>query len=137
MVESSLVLCHGRISGGCVLSNSPVTIFGNSGGDCTTMISDSELRCNTSLLVPLIVLFDGAVTVTATSFRNTMNDTIVVSVSEGGNLTVGHSQLVGADGRATPLPCDGALQHCDGEHAGLVVVGVGLRSHSRCRWSAT
>ena len=40
----------------------------------------------------------------------------------GGSLTVGGSQLVGADGSADPFPCDGTLPDCAGEHAGSVVV---------------
>eukprot|EP01051_Picozoa_sp_SAG22_P001692 SAG22_NODE_69_length_22779_cov_71.088139_16_plen_82_part_00 len=37
-------------------------------------------------------------------------------------MTLGDSQLVGADGSADPFPCDGALPDCVGVHAGSVVV---------------
>jgi hypothetical protein len=45
-----------------------------------------------------------------------------VSVSENASLTVGGSQLVGADGGVDPFPCDATLPDCTGKHDGPVVV---------------
>eukprot|EP01051_Picozoa_sp_SAG22_P006521 SAG22_NODE_430_length_10586_cov_6.817202_4_plen_1059_part_00 len=72
--------------------------------------------------IPLTVESGGAATVTQTVFRSTAGDITAVSISDGGSMTVGESQLVGADGSAHPFPCDGTLPDCAGEHAGSVVV---------------
>merc|ERR1711871_1486069 len=64
----------------------------------------------------------GVVTVTHTVFRSTLQSNFtVVSVVEGGSMTVGGSQLVRVDGGTDPFPCDGPLPNC-GEHDGSVVV---------------
>eukprot|EP01052_Picozoa_sp_SAG31_P025290 SAG31_NODE_2209_length_6183_cov_6.782544_3_plen_923_part_00 len=64
----------------------------------------------------------GVVTVTHTVFRSTLQSNFtVVSVAEGGSMTVGGSQLVRVDGSTDPFPCDGPLPKC-GEHDESVVV---------------
>eukprot|EP01052_Picozoa_sp_SAG31_P014583 SAG31_NODE_911_length_11071_cov_16.862195_7_plen_907_part_00 len=84
-------------------------------------ISRSELQSD-GLTVPLLIGSGGAATVTEASFRSTAGNITAVSVSEGGSLTVGGSQLIQVDGSADPLPCDGTLPRCVGEHEGSVTV---------------
>ena len=55
-------------------------------------------------------------------FRSSVGDITAISVADGGSLTVGESQLVGADGSSSPFPCDGTLPDCAGAHDGSVVV---------------
>ena len=86
----------------------------------TATISAVELQ-NDGSSVALTVEFGSSVTVTDAVFRGT-GDITAVSVAEGGSLTVGGSQLVGADVSADPFPCDGTLPDCAREHAGSVVV---------------
>eukprot|EP01051_Picozoa_sp_SAG22_P000797 SAG22_NODE_25_length_30107_cov_28.456412_18_plen_1854_part_00 len=117
---STIGVTSGRMSvdSGCVLMDSPVSVGGVEG---LVMISGVELQSDGSSM-PLTVEADGAATVTATTFRSTADDITAVSVAEGGSLTVGESQLVGADGSTDPFPCDGRLPDCAGEHDGSVVV---------------
>eukprot|EP01051_Picozoa_sp_SAG22_P003443 SAG22_NODE_167_length_16764_cov_34.845245_7_plen_451_part_00 len=117
---STLTVSSGRmtVDTGCVLSNSPVSV-GGVGSSVT--ISGSELQSDGSS-VPLTVESGGAATMAETTFRSTAGDITAVSISEGGSMTVGESQLVGADGSADPFPCDGTLPDCAGEHDGSVVV---------------
>ena len=62
--------------------------------------------------------------VSSTVFRSSAEDStaVSVSVSDGGSLTVGESQLVGVDGSSDPFPCVGTLLDCVGVHQGLVEV---------------
>jgi hypothetical protein len=103
---------------GCVLTDSPIDV-GGAGG--TVTISGVELRSD-GFSVPLTVEAGGAATVTESVFRSTAGDITAVSVTEGGSLTVGESQLVEANGSANPLPCIGTLLDCAGVHDGSVVV---------------
>ena len=103
---------------GCVLADSPIDV---GGADGVVTITGAELQSDRSS-VPLTVNAGGTATVTATTFRSTAGDITAVSVSEGGSLTVGGSRLVGMDGSADPLPCNGVLPECAGEHDGSVVV---------------
>lgn len=60
---------------------------------------------------------------TGVIFRSSVGDDItMVSVVDGGSLSVGDSQLVGADGSSDPFPCDGTLPNCAGVHVGTVDV---------------
>eukprot|EP01050_Picozoa_sp_SAG11_P000431 SAG11_NODE_13_length_26388_cov_67.360341_3_plen_176_part_00 len=106
------------LEAGCMLRDSPISV-GGAGG--TVMISGSELQSDENT-VPLTVESGGVATVTQTVFRSTAGDITAVSVAEDGSLTVGGSQLVGADGSVDPFPCDGTLPTCVGEHDGPVVV---------------
>ena len=85
------------------------------------MITGAELQSDGSS-IPLAVESNGMGTVTQTVFRSTAGDITAVSVAVGGNMTVGESQLIKADGSADPFPCDGTLPDCVGEHDGSVVV---------------
>ena len=106
------------VDGRCVLTDSPVSV-GGAGSSVT--ISGAELRSD-GLSAPVTVQSGGAATVTQTVFRSTAGDIAAVSVSDAGSLTVGESQLVGADGSSNPFPCDGTVPDCAGEHAEQVVV---------------
>eukprot|EP01051_Picozoa_sp_SAG22_P001635 SAG22_NODE_66_length_22936_cov_626.714279_20_plen_1767_part_00 len=91
------------VEGACVLTDSPIDV-GGAGSSVT--ISGGELQSAGSS-VPLTIEADGVATVTETVFRSTAGDITAVSVAEGGSLTVGESQLVGADGSADPFPAAG------------------------------
>jgi hypothetical protein len=106
------------VDGGCVLTDSPISL---GGADGLVTISGAELQSDGSS-VPLTVESGGAAVVLDSTFRSTAGDITAVSVSEGGSMTVGGSRLVGVDGSADPLPCDGVLPNCVGEHDGSVVV---------------
>ena len=93
-----------------MLTNSPVNV-GGAGG--SVMISVAELQSDGNT-VPLTVESGGAATATATTFRSTAGDITAVSISEGGSMMVGESQLIKADGSADPFPCDGMLPDCAG-----------------------
>eukprot|EP01052_Picozoa_sp_SAG31_P005162 SAG31_NODE_223_length_19859_cov_14.949899_9_plen_1578_part_00 len=103
---------------GCVLTDSPLNV-GGAGSSVT--VTGAELQSDGSS-VPLTIESGGMATVSGTTFRSTAGDITVVSVAEGGSLTVGGSQLVGADESANPFPCDGTLPDCAGQHDGPVVV---------------
>eukprot|EP01051_Picozoa_sp_SAG22_P002430 SAG22_NODE_107_length_19899_cov_24.034141_7_plen_1894_part_00 len=120
LTGSTIGVTSGRMSvdSGCVLTDSPISASGFGG---SVMISGAELQSDGSS-VPLTVESNGMGTVTQTVFRSTAGDITAVSVAEGGNMTVGESQLVDADGSVDPFPCDGTLPDCVGEHDGSVVV---------------
>ena len=117
---STLSVTSGRmtVGDGCVLTDTPISV---SDDESSLTISGSELQSD-GTSVPLTIESGGAATVTATVFRSTAGDITAVSVAEGGSLSVGESQLVGADGSTDPFPCDGTMPDCAGEHAGSVVV---------------
>eukprot|EP01050_Picozoa_sp_SAG11_P003025 SAG11_NODE_162_length_13962_cov_19.035562_14_plen_1172_part_01 len=117
---SALSVTSGRmtVDGGCVLTDSPISV-GGAGGMVT--ISQVELQSDGSS-VPLTVESSGTATVTEATFRSTAGDLTAVSVAVGGNMTVGESHLIKADGSVDPFPCDGTLPDCVGEHDGSVVV---------------
>ena len=108
------------IEGSSVLVDSPVSITAG-----ILSLSQCELQSD-GTFVPLTIESGGSAMVTSVVFRSSSGDDItVVSVSDGGSLTVGESQLVGADGSADPFPCDGnarMLLDCIGVHDGSVVV---------------
>ena len=104
------------LDGSCTLINSPVSIT-----DGTLSVSQCELQSDGSS-VPLMVESGASATVTGVVFRSSAGDITALSVAEGGSLTVGDSQLVGADGSSDPFPCDGALPNCAGTHDGAVDV---------------
>ena len=105
------------IEGSSVLVDSPVSITAG-----ILSLSQCELQSD-GTFVPLTIESGGSAMVTSVVFRSSSGDDItVVSVSDGGSLTVGESQLVGADGSADPFPCDGTLPICVGPHAGPVTV---------------
>ena len=107
---------------GCTLSNSPVTLSGAAGAPGTLSLRQCQLQSDGSS-IPLTVQAGGSATVRASEFQSTAGDDITaVSVDAGGTITVGESQLVHADGRADPLPCNGTLPTCAGVHAGPVEV---------------
>eukprot|EP01046_Picozoa_sp_COSAG06_P002703 COSAG06_NODE_98_length_24155_cov_29.681784_10_plen_496_part_00 len=85
------------------------------------LLSQCELLSDGST-VPLTVESGGSVTVTGVVFRSSVGDITAVSLSDGGSLTVGDSQLIAADGSSDPFPCDGTLPDCTGAHVGSVVV---------------
>ena len=120
MTGSTTSVTSGRMTAeaGCLLSNAPISISGEGG---TVSLSTVELQSNGNS-VPLAVESGGAATVIETTFRSTADNITAVSISEGGSLTVGGSQLVRADGSTDPFPCDGTLTDCAGEHDGSVVV---------------
>ena len=104
------------IDGSCVLVDSPVSIAAG-----TLSVSQCELQSD-GLTVPLTIESGGSATVTGVVFRSSVDDITAVSVSDGGSLTVGESQLVGVDGRSDPFPCDGTLPNCVHAHVGPVDV---------------
>eukprot|EP01051_Picozoa_sp_SAG22_P011064 SAG22_NODE_1038_length_5890_cov_5.432050_3_plen_1101_part_00 len=120
VARSTMTMSSGTmtVDTGCVLTDSPVSVDG-AGGFMT--ISGAELRSDGSS-VPLTVEAGGTAMVTQTVFRSTAGDITAVSVADAGSLTVGESQLVGADGSSDPFPCDGTLPDCAGQHDGSVVV---------------
>eukprot|EP01052_Picozoa_sp_SAG31_P022664 SAG31_NODE_1814_length_7210_cov_12.878920_3_plen_1696_part_00 len=120
VARSTVTVTSGRmtVDTGCALTDSPVAVGG--AGSAVT-ISSAELQSD-GLSVPLTIRSGGAATVTQTEFRGTAGDITAVSVAEGGIMTVGESQLVGADRSTDSFPCDGTLPDCVGEHAGSVVV---------------
>ena len=105
LTGSSVSLSGGSatLGGSCVAVDSPLSI-----ADGTLSVSGCELRSDGSS-VPLTVGSGGSATVTGTVFRSSGGDITAVSVSDGGSLTVGSSELIGADGSADPFPCDGTL----------------------------
>ena len=113
--EVSLSSGSATIQGSSVLVNSPISVT----AAATLGASQCELRSD-GASVPLTIQSGGSATVTRVVFRSSAGDITAVSVSDGGSLTVGESQLVGWD--VHPFPCDGTLPHCAGEHHGLVVV---------------
>ena len=117
LTGSSVSLSGGSatLGGSCVAVDSPLSI-----ADGTLSVSGCELRSDGSS-VPLTVGSGGSATVTGTVFRSSGGDITAVSVSDGGSLTVGSSELIGADGSADPFPCEGTLPDCAGEHDGSVV----------------
>eukprot|EP01046_Picozoa_sp_COSAG06_P002710 COSAG06_NODE_98_length_24155_cov_29.681784_17_plen_151_part_00 len=86
-------------------------------------VSQCELQSDGSS-VPLTVESGGSATVTGVVFHSSAGDITAVSVSDGGSMTVGESQLVGADGSSDPFPCDGTLPDCVSAHAGPGAVDV-------------
>eukprot|EP01050_Picozoa_sp_SAG11_P010483 SAG11_NODE_1051_length_6030_cov_24.259147_3_plen_800_part_00 len=120
LMESMLSVSSGKmiVDGGCVLTDSPVSVTGVGG---VVTISASELQSDGSS-VSLTVEAGGAATVTGAVFRSTAGEITAVSVGEGGRLSVGGSQLISVAGSVDPFPCDGTLPVCAGEHAGSVVV---------------
>lgn len=108
---------------GCTLSNSPVTLSGAAGAPGTLLsLRQCQLQSDGSS-IPLTVQAGGSATVRASEFQSTAGDDITaVSVDADGTITVGESQLVHADGRADPLPCNGTLPTCMGVHAAPVEV---------------
>ena len=76
------------LDGSCTLVNSPVSITA-----ATLSASQCEMRSD-GTTVPLAVESGGSVTLTGVVFRSTAGDITAVSVSDGGNLTVGESQLI-------------------------------------------
>ena len=106
------------MDGGCLLTTSPINVGGIGG---TAKISDSEVQTD-GVSMPLVVESGGVATVAKTVFRSTAGNITVASVADGGSLTVGASQLVGADGSSRLFPCDGTLPDCAGEHDGSVVM---------------
>ena len=104
------------LDGSCTLVISPVSMAAG-----TVSVSACELQSDGSS-VPLTVESGGSATVTGVIFRSSAGDITAVSVSEGGSLTVGESQLVGADGSSDRFPCEGTLPDCVGVHAGSVDV---------------
>jgi hypothetical protein len=108
----------------CELIDSPVTVSGTQepGSPGSLSLSECQLQSDGSS-VPLTVQAGGSATVRASEFQSTAGDDITaVSVDEGGTLTVGQSQLVHADGRADPFPCNGTLPTCAEVRAGPVEV---------------
>ena len=61
----------------------------------------------------------------------------MVSVADGGSLTVGESQLVGVDGSSDPFPCDGTLPDCVGVHVGTVDVAGPAVMAAEVKYAAT
>ena len=121
LTGSSVSLSDGSatLGGSCALVNSPVSMTAG-----TLSVSQCELQSD-GTSVPLTIESGGSATVTGVAFRSgswSAGDITAVSVVEGGSLTVGESQLVGADGSSDPFPCDGTLPDCAAEHAGSVVV---------------
>jgi hypothetical protein len=105
----------------CALVNSPVTVSGMQEPGSVSL-SECQLQSDGSS-VPLTVQAGGSATVRACEFQSTAGDDITaVSVDEGGSLTVAESQLVHADGRADPFPCNGTLPSCVDVHAAPVEV---------------
>ena len=118
VTDSTVSLGSGTatVGGSIVLTNSPISISGGA-----LEISHCELLSDGSA-VPLAIEAGAAAAVSGAVFRSTGGSITAVSVAEGGRLTVGESQLVGADGSADPFPCDGTLPDCAGAHDGSVVV---------------
>ena len=118
LTGSSVILSAGSatLDSSCVLVNSPVSITA-----ATLSGSQCELRSD-GTTVPLAVESGGSVTLTGVVFRSLAGDITAVSVSAGGNLTVGDSQLIAADGSSDPFPCNGTLPECAGAHDGLALV---------------
>eukprot|EP01049_Picozoa_sp_SAG25_P000322 SAG25_NODE_10_length_28450_cov_12.738775_2_plen_1259_part_00 len=124
LTGSTVQLARGTATfgGSCMLINTPVTVSGAAGAPQALLgISQCELRGD-GTAVPLTVGAAAMATVTQTTFRSTAANITAVSVAAGGNLTVGSSQLVRADGHSDPFPCDGTLPRCAGPHAGPVKV---------------
>eukprot|EP01052_Picozoa_sp_SAG31_P003911 SAG31_NODE_155_length_22130_cov_9.540098_12_plen_358_part_00 len=121
VARSTMTVSSGRrtVDTGCVLTDSPISASGFGG---SVMISGAELQSDGSS-APLAIESNGMGTVTQTVFRSTEGDTTAVSVAVGGNMTVGESHLIKADGRVDPFLCDGTLPLCVGEHDGSVVEG--------------
>jgi hypothetical protein len=115
-IESGTAVCSS-----CELINSPVTVSGTQEPGSLSL-SQCHLQ-NDGSSVPLTVQAGGSATVRATEFQSVAGDDITaVSVDAGGSVIVGQSQLVHADGRADPFPCNGTLPACVEVHAGPVEV---------------
>lgn len=115
-VESGTAVCSS-----CELINSPVTVSGTQEPGSLSL-SQCHLQ-NDGSSVPLTVQAGGSATVRASEFQSAAGDDITaVSVDAGGSVIVGQSQLVHADGRADPFPCNGTLPTCVELHAGPVEV---------------
>jgi hypothetical protein len=115
-IESGTAACSS-----CELINSPVTVSGTQEPGSLSL-SQCHLQ-NDGSSVPLTVQAGGSATVRASEFQSAADDDITaVSVDAGGSVIVGQSQLVHADGRADPFPCNGTLPTCVELHAGPVEV---------------
>jgi hypothetical protein len=124
LTGSTVQLTQGTATfgGSCMLTNTPVSVSGaTSPAQALLGVSQCELWGDGTAVL-LTVGAAAMATVTQTTFRSTAGNITAVSVAAGGNLTVGSSQLVRADGHSDPFPCDGTLPHCTGAHTGLVRV---------------
>jgi hypothetical protein len=97
-VGASLTMTMATCSGATTLSISG-----------TATITDSSFSFATGVSVGITVHNGGAATATGSTFQVAEDTTVAVSVQEGGQFNVTSSQLVGADGAASPMQCDGVL----------------------------
>ena len=126
--SSAVNLAFGTaIASSCELVDSPLVVSGMQELGSSLSLSECQLQSDGSS-VPLTVQAGGFATVRASEFQSTGGDDITaVSVDEGGTVTVGESQLVHANGRADPFPCNGTLPTCASVHTGPVeMIGPAL-----------